>query len=335
MPSLSHENKPIPHGGTDKVRRTPVSNGRVLQVTLDSAAPGVLDGFVMVLLNGRFVPERRAVVSVFDRGFLYGDGLFETLRVRRGQPLFWEPHLDRFRAGAEVLRIRFPVPPGRLLVGARELIRRNRQPDGVLRLQLSRGPGVRGYSPRGATRPMLVMSTHPAPRLPAILPPRWRLMTSVWKMPAQDPITPMKTCNRLPFILARADAEAAGFDEALMLNTNGEAIGAAAGNLFWIEDGVVCTPSLEEGPLAGVTRRLVLRLCAALGLRTAERTATPEELRRRPGVFLTQTVWGIIEVAELDGSRIRRSPLVTKLFREYQTLLLEQHKASPEQSAHR
>jgi aminodeoxychorismate lyase len=275
---------------------------------------------MMVCLNGRFVPEPDAVVSVFDRSFLYGDGLFETLRIRGGEPLFWRAHLDRFRAGVRVLRLRCPVALETVPGLARELIRLNRQPEGVLRLQLSRGVGVRGYSPQGARHPLFVMTTHPAPRLPTRQPARWRLVTTIWKVPARDAITPLKSCSRLPCILARADAEDAGADEALMLNTDGEAIGAAAGNLFWIEAGVVCTPSLDDGPLAGVTRRNVLHLCASLGIPTAERKATPEELRRKAGVFLTQSVRGIIEVVELDGRRLRRSPLVTRLFREYQAL---------------
>ncbi|HEX4644553.1 MAG TPA: aminotransferase class IV, partial [Verrucomicrobiae bacterium] len=109
-----------------------------------------------VFLNGQFVPEEQAVVSVFDRGFLYGDGLFEALRVYNGQPFRWTQHLERLQRGADFLKIRLPFTAAELRNHAAELIRRNQMPECLLRLVLSRGVGPRGYSPRGADLPVLV-----------------------------------------------------------------------------------------------------------------------------------------------------------------------------------
>src|SRR5579872_7032026 len=117
---------------------------------------------MIVFLNGQFVPEESAVVSVFDRGFLYGDGLFETIRIFKGKPFRWEQHLERLQRGAEFLKIKLPFSCTALPKFADELINKNQMPDALLRLTLSRGVGIRGYSPKGAEEPTVVMSLHPA-----------------------------------------------------------------------------------------------------------------------------------------------------------------------------
>ena len=176
---------------------------------------------MIVFLNGIFVPEERAMVSVFDRSFLYGDGLFETMRVYEGVPFRWTQHLKRLERGAEFLKIRLPFSPFELCEHARRLIRENELPDSVLRLTLSRGVGQRGYSIKDADAPFLVMALHPAPTLAAGSLPRWQLITSSQRVAAGDLIATFKTCNKLASIFARSEAEAAGADEALLVNTDG------------------------------------------------------------------------------------------------------------------
>src|ERR1051326_1223787 len=113
---------------------------------------------MLVFLNGNFVAQEEAVVSVFDRGFLYGDGLFETMRIYNGKPFRWPQHWERFARGADYLKIRPPFSSETLRDYVEELIARNDLPDALLRLTLSRGVGVRGYSPKGADHPLVVMS---------------------------------------------------------------------------------------------------------------------------------------------------------------------------------
>src|SRR5688572_5823469 len=108
---------------------------------------------MIVFLNGKFVPEQEAVISVFDRGFLLGDGLFETLRVYGGVPFRWDDHQRRLQQGAEFLKLKLPFSAGQFLNAAHELIQRNRMPESLLRLTVSRGVGPRGYSPKGAEQP--------------------------------------------------------------------------------------------------------------------------------------------------------------------------------------
>src|ERR1017187_269469 len=168
---------------------------------------------MLIFLNGQIVPEEQAVVSIFDRGFLYGDGLFETMLVFNGKPFRWAQHLQRLQCGAEFLKIKLPFTNEALRSSVAELVVKNQMPDSLLRLTLSRGVGVRGYSPKGAERPTLVMSLHPAPPINAPKTPGWRLITSSFRLPAGEPLAQFKTCNKLPQVLARAEADAAGADE--------------------------------------------------------------------------------------------------------------------------
>lgn len=275
---------------------------------------------MLVFLNGQFVPEDRAVVSVFDRSFLYGDGLFETVLVCRGKPFRWTQHLERLHRGAEFLGLKLPFADDALGKFVAELIAVNCQPDGLLRLTLSRGVGVRGYSPKGADRPTLVMSLHP---LPSVQEPArgWRLLTTARRLPAGESLAQYKTANKLAQILARAEADAVGADEALLLNTDGFVVEGASSNLFWVQSGVVCTPPMTSGVLAGVTRAVVLELCRELALPVQETTVTPEDLRQSKGVFLTLSSSGVVAATELDGATLAQSPLVEKLQHAYCELL--------------
>src|SRR5258707_9663069 len=128
---------------------------------------------MVVFLNGQFLPAQQAMISVFDRGFLYGDGLFEAVRVFNGKLFRWDAHIERFERGAQFVHIRIPISPASLREYANELISRNAIPDALLRLTLSRGSGPRGYSPRGADQPSLAMSLHSMPACDPAQPALW------------------------------------------------------------------------------------------------------------------------------------------------------------------
>jgi aminodeoxychorismate lyase len=270
-----------------------------------------------VWLNGQFVPELDAKVSVFDRSFLYGDGLFETVRVYSGRPFRWPQHLERLHAGAKFIGIRVPFTGEEFTAAVSELVTRNKLPEATLRLTLSRGVGPRGYSPRGADSPTLVMTLHPAPVVSLESPRRWKLITSSFRIPAGDRLATFKTTNKLVQVMARAEAEESGADEALLLNTNGHFIEATGSNLFWIENGAVCTPQLAEGLLAGVTRAFVLELAGQLGLPTNECACEPEQLQRAQGVFLTNSSLEIVPAISLDGEPLRESVVTQRLHGAY------------------
>jgi aminodeoxychorismate lyase len=272
---------------------------------------------MIAFLNGSFVPEEEAKVSILDRGFLYGDGLFEVMSIFRGRPFRWNDHLARLRRGAEFLKIRVPFTEAELGEHARQLIERNGMPDALLRLTLSRGVGVRGYSPAGADHPTLAMTLHPAPDLDGESAPVWHVVTASFRLPAGEALAQYKTCNKLAQVLARAEADARGADEALLLNTDGKVVEGSSSNLFWITNGTVNTPALAAGILAGVTRLVVLEICRNLGLPVRETGVTPAELRRADGVFLSLSSRGIVEAGWLDDEPLGRSPLAQKLRQAY------------------
>lgn len=269
-----------------------------------------------VWINGRFRPAHRATVSVFDRSFQLGDGLFESIRVVQGAPFQWADHLERLNAGARFLRIRLPYTPERLHEAATQLIARHDSPEGVLRLHLSRGVGLRGYSPRGADSPVAVISFHPT--APSTAPARrWKLTTASVRLAHGDPLGRFKTASKLTHIVARMEAESAGADEALLLDTTGCVAEAAASNLFWVRGDRILTPPLSTGALSGITRGLIRELCRKLGLKFAERRARIAELKRADAVFLTTSPLGIIPVSHLDGARLKSSRILSQLRRAY------------------
>lgn len=273
---------------------------------------------MIVFLNGQFVPEEQATVSVFDRSFLYGDGLFETMRVTKGKPFRWWEHMERLRKGGDFLGIKIPFACKALEKHAAELIAKNQMPEALLRLTVSRGVGLRGYSPKGANKPVLAMTLHPMPVAPG---GGWKLHTASFRLPAGEKLAHFKTANKLAQIMARAEADAAGADEALLCNTDGVVVEGASSNLFWVEGDTICTPPLAGGILAGVTRAVTLELCAQLGLRCAEKQITPDALRHVDGVFVTLSSFGVVAATSLNGAGLKQSPLVEKLSSAYAALL--------------
>jgi aminodeoxychorismate lyase len=283
---------------------------------------------VIVFLNGEFVEADQAKVSVFDRSFLYGDGVFETIRVSQGNPFRWAQHLERLGLGARRLHMPLPIDASKLAGALAELVRLNNAPEGVARLTLSRGVGPRGYSPRGADQPLMVLSLHPAaPLSPS--PAQWGLATATLRLSNHDPLSPWKTGNKLVQILARHEAEAGGADEALLLNQQNELCEASSGNLFWIKDSSLHTPAANTGLLPGITRSVILELAPSLGLTVEESHAPPQALNEATGTFLTLSSAGIIEVIALDKTPLRTSTTTQSLYEAYRRLQAAETGGSP------
>jgi len=276
---------------------------------------------MLVFLNGQFVPEGDAVVSVQDRGFLYGDGLFETARVCKGRAFRFAQHLERMMRGAEFLQIRSPFSARELQQFAKELIEKNNQSEAVLRVALSRGPGERGYTPRHAEVPNVVMTLHSTPPLEPGRPPEWTMITSAHRIAANDALASFKHSSKLLQVVARLEATAKGAEEALLLNTQNEVAEAAGGNLFWLYQGKVCTTPTGRGVLPGISRAVVLEICQNLGLPTNKRIIKRESLANADAIFLTQSAFGIISITALDGEIVPHDPLVETIHQQYCEML--------------
>lgn len=270
-----------------------------------------------VYLDGDWLPEDQARVSVFDRSFLYGDGLFETARAYGGRLFLWKEHWLRLTRGAAALGIRIPEAEAGLQGLVRELLDRNQLVDAVVRIHLSRGPGQRGYSPRGAERPTLVLTAHPASSLDAAPPAPLRLHTSSLRVPVSSPLAAHKTANKLLQILARAEAEAAGAEDALILNDAGHLAETSSANVFWFGNDHLCTPPLADGALPGVTREFLLRVLRRSGWSCSEVSRGPEALGSAQGILLTLTGPGVVEVGSLNGVPLGPSERVAQVRRLY------------------
>ena len=247
-----------------------------------------------------------------DRGFTLGDGLFETVLARGGELVRLDAHLDRLTAGCASLGL---PPPDRGVAGA---LMRQALADAALqgaraavRLTLTAGSGGRGLDRPAEPRLRLVATAAPAP--PPATPAR--LVTAKVRRNDQSPAARLKTLAYLDNVLARAEARAAGADEALMLNTRGELACAAAANLFWIVGGRLFTPALSCGVLAGVARGQVLTQAAGRGVAVDEVRAGREALDAAEAVFVTNVLVGVRPAATLDGRSFAPHGLVEQLSR--------------------
>jgi branched-chain amino acid aminotransferase len=273
---------------------------------------------MIVFLNGEFVPEEHAVVSVFDRSFRYGDGLFEAVLALNGKLFRWEQHWARFINSAHFFKLPVPWPVAEMLGVASELLRRNDLTEAMLRIQISRGAGPRGYAPTGQEVPVIVMTAHAAP---ARTSPPWKLTACPLPVASTDQLMGHKTGNRLIQILAASHARENGADEALLVNTQGHVCEGSTSNVFWIRNGIIGTPPLLPNILPGVTRAAVFEVARKLGVRCEEQQLRLDELSGCEGAFLTMTSRGVVEAASLEGQPLRISPLTDRLRDEMEKLI--------------
>jgi branched-subunit amino acid aminotransferase/4-amino-4-deoxychorismate lyase len=276
---------------------------------------------VHVFLDGEFVPRERAMIPIDDRAFLYGDGLFETVPVHGGVPFRWEAHMERLWQGFDLFRLKLGYTGGQLLEFAQRLVKMNRTPECVLRVTVSRGSpegSARAYSIRLATKPRVLMTMHPLPNSPRA---GWKLVTSSWRVLADDPLMRLKTSSKVRSVLARAEAEEHGADEALLLNERGEITEGAATNFFCIRNGQVMTPPLGTGLLPGVTRAAVFEMGKDLGVPICEGRIVAGDLGGCEGAFVTVSTLGVVEVVSVDGVELRRSKMTERLREGYRELV--------------
>jgi len=260
-----------------------------------------------VFVNGSFVNLTQAKISVFDRGFLYGDGLFETMRAYWGKIFRLEDHLDRLFSSAKGIDLAFSYTRKELKSIIERILKINSLSEAYIRLTLSRGvsePGLISECKSPAT--LVIVAREFESLSPVEYRKGWRATVVETRQNQASPLSRLKSLNFLNNILARKEAEAKRVDEGILLNSLGEITEASTSNIFLVRKGVVVTPPEEAGLLAGITRKVVLELTPNLGMEALKRRVSLNDLMGAEEAFLTNSLIEIMPLIEIDGRLIGR-----------------------------
>jgi len=280
---------------------------------------------VLIHLNGKLVPKENATVSVFDHGYLYGDGIFEGIRVYSGNVFRLEEHIDRLLDSARAIGLKLPMDREGFIAATVETVAANEKRDAYIRLVVSRGVGDLGIDPAKCPEPTVVIIVDSIALYPQeIYDEGITLMTASTRRIPVDCLDPrIKSLNYLNNILAKLEARNAGCMEAVMLNQQGLVAECTADNLFIVKSGTVKTPELLQGALAGITRGAVLDLAREADIPAKETTLAVHDLYTSDECFLTGTGAEVVPVIGIDGRQIgdgRPGAITRRLLAAFQEL---------------
>ncbi|HVU37525.1 MAG TPA: branched-chain-amino-acid transaminase, partial [Opitutales bacterium] len=259
-----------------------------------------------VYINGQFFDEKDAKVSVFDHGFLYGDGIFEGIRLYDGCIFRLEEHLERLEYSAKAILMELPWTRQQIADATCAACRANGLKNGYIRLVVTRGVGSLGLSPKSCSSPQLIIIADKI----QLYPPEFyekglKIITVPTRRcnPAALPPT-VKSLNYLNNILAKIEAQNLGFHEAVMLNDQGYIAECTGDNLFLVHKGKLLTPPFSAGALAGITRGAVFDIAQKLKLTVEEKNLTRYDAWIADECFITGTAAEVVAITEMDGRTI-------------------------------
>ena len=286
-----------------------------------------------IYLNGRMVEEAEARISVMDRGFLYGDGVFETVRIYHGRPVWLDRHLARLSQSCQAVHLEPPLPAINWQDVFQQVIARNQLDHAMIRLTLSRGPqdpgDIGARTSESCDDPTVVLIPRPLRHITA----QQRLdgvpiiTTTIRRSSPLSSPTHAKTLNYLNNLLAAREATAQGAFEGLQLTLDGYLAECAMSNVFFVTQNTLHTPSLDCGVLPGVTRGIVLEAAPAIGLHVREGRYLPDVLYEADECFVTSSGIGILPVATIDGRPLPKQSSgswVATLQRRYDRMIGEE-----------
>jgi branched-chain amino acid aminotransferase len=278
-----------------------------------------------VYINGRLFPERQALISVFDHGLLYGDGIFEGIRAYNGRVFKLKEHIERLYCSARAILLTIPMSPAALTRAVIETCRANRIRDGYIRLVVTRGVGTLGLDPKRCRRPSVIIIADKIQLYPPSLYERgMEIVTVPTTRNLHNALNPaIKSLNYLNNILGKIEAQNAGCEEAIMLNAEGFVAECTGDNVFIVKQGELLTPPLSAGALYGITRRTVIELAEEAGYKVREPNLTRYDLYNADECFLTGTGAEIVPVTRIDGRAIGRGrpgPVTRQLEERYRAL---------------
>lgn len=278
-----------------------------------------------VYINGKFYSEKNSKISVFDHGLLYGDGVFEGIRAYHGRVFKLKEHIDRLFYSAKAILLNIPMSKQQLMDATVETCRKNNLNDGYVRLVVTRGAGTLGLNPNRCSNPQVIIIADTIQLYPASLYKKgMEIVTVATTRNHHNAVNPaIKSLNYLNNILAKIEANTAGYEEAIMLNSEGYVAECTGDNLFIIKDNQMFTPSLSSGALHGITRQTSIDLVGELGVSTSEPNLTRYDLYNADECFLTGTGAEIVPVVKIDERKIgngKPGKITKKLVKAYQEL---------------
>jgi branched-chain amino acid aminotransferase len=279
-----------------------------------------------IYLDGQYVSKEDAKVSVYDHGFLYGDGIFEGIRIYNGNIFKCKEHLDRLYDSAKSIMLTIPLTYTEMQEALIETVRRNELRDGYIRLVVSRGAGDLGLDPRRSPKASVLiiveqLSIYPEEAYITGL----RTVSVSTRRNVPDALNPkIKSLNYLNNILVKIQANLAGVGEAIMLNSQGYVAEGSSDNIFIVKRGVVYTPPCYCGALEGITRAAIIELCGHVGYKLKEEPFTLHDVYVADEVFFTGTAAEVIAVREVDARIIgegKAGPITTHLLKEFRHIV--------------
>lgn len=258
-----------------------------------------------VNLNGRLVPEDQAKISVYDHGFLYGDGIFDTMCAYQGKVFRLERHLDRLEQNARTLALAMPWSREELLNAIYRTIQANELQDAYIRLTVTRGAGPIGLDPRLCPEPAYVVMVKQLTQRETVYSEGIASIVLKTRRNPLECLDPrVKSLNFLNNIFAKLELIEGGFTEGIMLNYEGQVAEGTVSNIFWAAGGMLFTPEVNVGILPGITRDTVLELAGRLKVSVREGSFSPADLLQAEEIFFTNSSGELIPVVSLDGRQV-------------------------------
>jgi len=281
---------------------------------------------LVVYIDGEYFPKSQAKISVYDHGFLYGDGVFEGIREYNGVVFKLKEHVDRLYRSAHAIMLTIPITKEEITKVVLETLRKNKLKDSYIRLIVTRGLGDLGLDPRKCSKPTIIVITDTisiragnAKEIGITTMFSW-----VRRNPVDATTHEIKSLNYLNSILAKIEANASGVDEAICLESNGYIAEGVGENIFIVKNGEIFTPPTSTGALAGITAEVVTKLAAELGFKLTVANLTPFMMFTADEAFFTGTAMEMVPIREVNKRQIgngKPGPITKKLMAQFHKVI--------------
>jgi branched-chain amino acid aminotransferase len=281
---------------------------------------------LQVYIDGKYYPKSQAKISVYDHGFLYGDGVFEGIREYNGVVFKLKEHVDRLFRSAHAIMLQIPITKEEMIQAVVETLRKNKMKDSYIRLVVSRGVGDLGLDPRKCPKPTIIIITDTI-NIRAGNAKETGITTMfswVRRNPVDATTHEIKSLNYLNSVIAKIEANACGVDEAICLESSGCIAEGVGENVFIVKDGELLTPPTSTGALAGITAEIVEKLAAKLDIKLTVTNLTPFMMFTADEAFFTGTAMEMVPIREVNKRIIgtgKPGPVTKKLMVEFQKVI--------------